>query len=229
MTYLWEVLLKADEQCFPRERLRFTSIKAPAPYMEVANTDFNRDYVSDAPIEINSFYRFGEIFNCVVNELDEYPELKECLFDILMHYVAEVNMYEGLCIKEYHGIFLYNDVKNGKYGKQYENVFQTFAREQVRFVIESMVRLYEIGPSITLFQSVMRKVYPRSISYLHSTERREMLVYIGKKESPELNRQVNFLLSMFVPFDYVIHLFWDKHFGLIGVNETLELDEFVVY
>ena len=146
-----------------------------------------------------------------------------------MHFLAEINMYEGMCKKEYYGLFFYNDVKSGKFGNRYANVFQTFAHKQIRFILESMVRLYETEPSITLFKSVMREVYPRSISYLYAAEKRELLIYIGKKESPELRQQVDFLLSVFVPFDYVIHLFWDMHFGIIGVNETLELDNFVVY
>ena len=230
MTYLWEVLLKADEQEFPRDKIRFIQTKTVSPYMEVTYDELNRKHLDEAPVEVNAYYRFSSIYdNILEGQLDGYPEFRDALYDILMHYLAEINMREGLCKNEYHGLFLREDVKAGKFGRQFREVFRTFERRHIRFVIESMVRLYGLGPSVTLFRSVMRQIYPKSIIYLDSVERRELLIYIGRKEKPELRRQVDFLISLFVPFDYVIHLFWDLHFGIFGVNETLELDEFVIY
>jgi len=229
LTYLWEVLLKADEQDFPRERIRFTQTKTPAPYMEVAYDELNRRHVDEAPVEINAYYRFSAIFDHILDGIEEYPEFRDYLYDILVHYVAEINMREGLCNNEYYGLFLREDVKSGRFGRQFKEVFRTFARHQIRFLVESMVRLYGLGPSVTLFRTVIRQLYPKSIIYLDAVERRELLVYIGRKETLELRKQVEFLLALFVPFDYIVHLFWDMHFGIFGINETLELDDFMVY
>ena len=229
MNYLWEVLLAADEQDFPREKIRFEQTTAPSPYMEVAFEELNRQHLSETPIEVNAYYRFSAIFDHLLDGLADYPEFRECLYDILMHYLAEINMREGLCRSEYYGLFLKEDVKAGRFGRQFTEVFDTFERRHRRFVTECMVRLYGLGASVTLFRSVMRQIYPRSIIYLDSVERRELLVYIGKKETPKLRRQVEFLLSMFVPFDYVVHLFWDMHFGIISVDETMIVDDFVTY
>ena len=231
MTYVWEVLVKADDQGFPRNRLRFSPAILPSPYTEVAFEELNRDYVSEEPIEINTDYWHGAIFGHLTggSGFIDYQELKSTLFDILMHSVAETNMLEGLCKNEYHGLLLKRDLEGGIFGQEKRDVFATFARWQSRHIISSMVRLYQIGPSVALFKAVMRGAYPRSIIYLDKARGRELLVYIGKKETPELRQQVNFLLSMFVTFDFVTHLFWDLHFGHMGVDETLELDEFVIY
>jgi hypothetical protein len=229
LRYIWEVALKADEQDFPRDKIRFTQSEAPSPYMEVAFAEVNRPYIDEAPVELNAYYRFSAIFDYLLDELTDYPEFRSCLYDILMHYLTEINLREGLCINEYHGLFLKEDVKSGRFGEQFKEVFNTFARHEIRFVVENMVRLYSLGPSITLLRSVMRQIYPKSIIYLESVDRRELLIYIGKKETPELKRQVGFLISMFGSFDYVTHLFWDLHFGIIGVDETTIVDEFVTY
>ena len=69
----------------------------------------------------------------------------------------------------------------------------------------------------------MRKAHPGSISCLDTAGRKELPVYVGRKETPELRRQMDFLLSAFVPFDCVAHIFWDMHFGIIGVDRALEL------
>jgi len=229
MTYIWEVLLKADEQGFPREKLRFTQAAMPSPYREVAFDEMNRQHVDEEPIEVNAYYRLSGIFDHVLDGLTKYPELKECLYDILMHSIAEINLKEGMCRNEYYGLFICEDVKSGKLGRQFQKVFDVFEPNEVRFVTESMVRLYKLGSSVTLFRSVMRQLYPKSLIYLDSVQRKELLIYVGKKETPHLKTQMEFLLSLFMPFDYVIHLFWDSHFGIIGVDETMELDEFVIY
>ena len=229
MTYIWEVLFNADAQGFPRDSIRFVQTKTLSPYMEITYEDLNRKNIDDAPVEVNAYYRFSAIFDHLLTGLDEYPEFRDCLYDILMHYVALINIREGLCKNEYHGMFLREDVKAGKYGRQFKEVFNTFTRLQSRFVVENMVRLYNLGASVTLFRAVMRQLYPRSLIYLDVVDRRELLVYVGDKETPELRQQVDFLLSLFVPFDYIIHLFWDMHFGIFGVDETLVLDDFVLY
>ena len=230
MTYIWEILLQADEQNISRKNLRFKQVDSPSPYMEVAYEELNRNFIDEEPIDINAYYRFSSIFDYVLDDsMNVYPELSSTLYDIIMHYVAEINMREGLCKKEYYGLFLKNDVQTNKFGIEYNEVFKTFPRKQVRFVIESMVRLYEIGPSISLVRAVLRQLYPRSIVYLDSVERRELLIYIGKSETQELKKQVHFIIDMFIPFDYIIHLFWDVHFGILDVNETLEMNEFQIY
>ena len=118
MTYIWESLLRADEQDFPREKIRFTQSKTISPLMEVAFEELNRQQLDEAPIEVNANYRFGAIFGGLIDTREEtanfrdYPEFRECLYDILMHYLAQLNIREGLCKNEYQGLFLRRNVQN---------------------------------------------------------------------------------------------------------------------
>lgn len=56
-----------------------------------------------------------------------------------------------------------------------------------------------------------------------------LLIYIGKSKTDRHEKQVKFILDMFVPIDYNLELFWDIHFGIIAVDETMEINEFVIY
>ena len=56
-----------------------------------------------------------------------------------------------------------------------------------------------------------------------------MLVYIGQKETEKERERVEFLRDMFLPVHYQVYLFWEHHFGIIGVEETMELDEMVLF
>ena len=229
MTNIWEALLKADEQGFPRERIRFIQADTPSPYAEVSFSDVNRQHVNDEPVQVNAYYRYSQIFDKLLDGLDDYSELRDILFDVLVHYLAAMSTVDGLCNSEYHGRFLREDIQTGMFGRQFRQALEAFPHSQIRFVVEGMVRLYTLGSSLILFRTIMRQLYQNSIIYLDIAERRELLIYIGAKETPELKRQVDFLLALFVPFDYGVQLFWNMHFGIMGVDETMMLGEFVVY
>ena len=34
---------------------------------------------------------------------------------------------------------------------------------------------------------------------------------------------------MFLPVSFKVHLFWENHFGIIDVDETMEIDEIALF
>ncbi len=96
---------------------------------------------------------------------------------------------------------------------------------QLRLVL----KLYRCGSSIYLFKEVMRHMYPDSLVYAGNEAAREVLVYVGVKENGEEQERLEFLRDMFLPVYYEVYLFWDHHFGIMDVDETMEMDEMVLF
>lgn len=229
MNYFWEVLLQAKELGIDGKDITFTRAQNPSPYVEVAFDDLNACYL-DNIVEINPFYRYGGIFHSLVNgELGGYPELEEVLFDILIKFLGELDIIQGLSKKEYYGNFLKKELSGGAYGKELITIIETFPYKQRSTVMENMVKLYSNGPSIELLRVLLIQLYDSPLLYLDTVDKKTLLVYVGKKETPELNRQIWFLLDLFVPLDYEIELFWDMHFGLVGIDETMVVDKIYIY
>lgn len=68
MNYIWEVLLKADEENIPREDIKFVQADICSPYMEIALDNLNSNSLpEDNVIEVNEYYRFYEIFKDLFN------------------------------------------------------------------------------------------------------------------------------------------------------------------
>ena len=44
-----------------------------------------------------------------------------------------------------------------------------------------------------------------------------------------MEKQIGFLMDLFVPLDISVQLFWDMHFGIISVEETMEPDDIMIY
>ena len=95
--------------------------------------------------------------------------------------------------------------------------------------MDHLLELYKNGASIALLTSLLQILYRNSIIYLDTTYKRELLIYIGKEKTRQLEKQIGFLMDLFVPLDISVQLFWDMHFGIISVEETMEPDDIMIY
>jgi len=230
MNYIWEVLLQAMKEDISEEYITFLLADNPNPYLETAFENVNPCQLSEIQININPFYRFGNIFQALLDRaMSTVPDTGKFMFDVLVHFLAQLDLLDGMSRLEYYACFLRRDVEEGCYGKNHTDILQLFPFDQRRYVLEHMVRLYQNGPSVYLLRSLLCLLYPLSMLYLDTTDHQEILVYIGNKQTAILAQQVDFLLELFVPINYTVHLFWDMHFGIISVNETMQIDEIMIY
>lgn len=229
MNYIWEVFLKAKELEISIRDITFRQAENPSPYTEVALGDLNPIHI-DNQVEVNPYYRYSSIFHSLIEgELKEYPEIKNVLFDILIHFLGELDILQGLSKKDYYRLFLWEDIKKNVYGRTYIDAAEIFSFKQKSVLLKNMGKLYLLGPSMELLRLLMKELYPDSLLYSDKIDKKVLLVYIGKKQTQELQKQMQFILGLFVTLDYELELFWDMHFGIIGVEETMQIGEFTIY
>jgi hypothetical protein len=226
---MWEAALRADDAGISRNTLRFCPSNTADPYREVIPEYLNERVLGES-ILVNPYYRYGSIFDALLGEsTDAHPELREVLFDILAHYLTELDLREGLCRDEYYAGFLKEDIEAGICGRENAERLRRFPKRLLRFVLSGLLSLYRTGTSMPMFAGLLRTMYPHAIVYLDVRDVRELLIYAGEKKTPDLEAQLALLCDLFVPADYDIKLFWDRHFGLIGVDETMEIGEIMMY
>lgn len=230
MNYAWDLAIRAEAQGIPISVLRFVPEFPISPYSEIGFKNMNEQIVTDQTIEINGLYRYMSIFETMMNEdMEAQPELRAALFDILTHYLIQLDLRQGLSKQEYYQLFMQEDLETGIFGKQNKDILACFVKKQRQQILIYLVRMYRLGPSQLLLRSVMKEVFPHSITYFSTDSGQELLVFIGHHETPKFKRQVDFICSAFLPLDYRIELFWDKHFGIIGIDETMVPDEIMLF
>lgn len=230
MNYLWEVALKADDYQTPRENLCYVPAKSCSPYIEASFVDLNQAVIEERRVEANPLYRFAHIFAAIF-DVNETVSMKTrlVLFDICMQYIIQIDLRQGLSKGEYYLRFFLRDFLTGFYGEEIAKATAYFTHTQLRKLLVIMRSLARCSGSVALFRRAMRSVYPDSLVYLNNEEFREILIYIGKKETPAEAGKINFIISIFLDKDYVTHLFWEHHFGIIGVDATMVIDEMVLF
>lgn len=72
-------------------------------------------------------------------------------------------------------------------------------------------------------------MYPDSLVYASNEAVRQVLVYVGVKETEGDRERLEFLEDMFLPINYQVFLFWEHHFGIMDIDETMVMDEMVLF
>ncbi|MFW6678943.1 hypothetical protein ACOAOT_14925 [Lacrimispora sp. AGF001] len=230
MNYAWEAALAADRAGIKREDVRYVPVSNGSPYTEVTLETINSKCLEEKRVEINPLYRFSREFSEMFDiNLAGFETARNIFFDAAMQYLVQLDLRQGLSKQEYALRFLLRDLLEGVCGSQAARVAEQFEKEKLRQLLRLILKLYQCGSSIYLFREVMRYMYPDSMVYANNEAARQVLVYVGLKETEAERERLEFLQDMFLPINYQVFLFWEHHFGIIDVEETMEFDQVVLF
>jgi hypothetical protein len=229
LNYIWDLVIKADWSGLERKDLTFAAAKVFSPYMELSPEALNAAVV-ERRVEVNPYYRFYDIFRDLfdVNNHEEV-ELRNTLFDIAIHLLAELDVMQGMNKQEYYIRFVLRDLEAGLFGSRVKEGLVLFNREEQEIIAANVLRLYETGEALYLLRDTMRKLFKQSTLYANCEEKEELLFYIGKEETKAVRAKVELVRELFLPARFHTELYWSDHFGIIGVEETMKQDHIALY
>ncbi|MGN2339109.1 hypothetical protein ACTFIN_13460 [Clostridium cagae] len=230
MNYIYDIFIKAIEENAPTEEIKFKQAEVYSPYMELAIQNINTSKLPQSEyIEINALYRFQEIFGELFDiNFKENTELKDVLFDILIHYLCELDLKQGLNKNEFYKKFLFKDVINNVYGEELAKDILCFNKEETDVFLNSFITLYKTGTSLQLFNKILAKIFKYSIVYLNKESSKDIYIYLSEVEDKILKGKINAIINTFLPINMNVYLFWDKHFGILGSDNTMKIDDIVM-
>lgn len=230
MNYAWEVVLQAEKNKKERDDLRFVEAANPSPYMEVSVLDLNQECPEEDLIEINPIYRLQDVFGTLFDKnITGMEQTRALFFDVCMHYIVQLDLREGLSEEDYYCKLAEDDIKNGMYGTFVKESFPLFDNAEQKTILLSYVQLLKTGNYLEEFRKALVRLYPRAYIYENNETVYELLVYLGAKETEQERKRAAFLREMFLPMQETVHWFYEHHFGIIGVDETMALDEMVIF
>lgn len=227
MNYVWEVMLKAIDQGIPEQNIRFQVGKDYSAYMELSGEYLNQEKIEhNAVIELNPYFRFFDIFKDLFHpDLILYPKLRENLSNLILHQLAQNDRFSGMTKEEYYKKLLYHDLDREVFGQNARKAISLFYKEEQAIILSGILRQYETGSSLDLFTDMMESLIPNNIVYHSNENPYEILIYIGQKREKRLTEKVDFLIYTFVEIPYCTDIYYEYHFGILGMEETMVLDE----
>lgn len=230
MNYLRDVMLQAKYQKIPESNLRFQKAKVFSAYMEVSTTYLNQSEIGEETgIDVNPYYRFYDIFKDLFQpNMKDYSQLRENLCNLIFHLLAQNDVLSGMTREEYYKKLLYQDFKDIKFGEKAKETMQLYNREEREIILSGLLTQYETGSSLDIFKDMMNSLINNNIVYLSNQNSYEILIYIGQKKDTILVQKMNFLIEMFLQIPYYVETYYEYHFGIIDIEETMILDEIVL-
>ena len=98
-------------------------------------------------------------------------------------------------------------------------------RDEREIVLSGLLRQYQTGSSLDIFKDMMEALIPDNIVYQSNDNFYEIFVYVGGKKNKRVETKMNFLLLMFMELPYQVDLYYEYHFGIIGMEETMQINE----
>lgn len=231
MKYLWEVVLAAGNEGIPLNTLNFVHDPNGSGYMELALHYLNQTRVLDTTeIGVNTYYRFYSIFKDLFDpELQEFPDLRESMTNVILHMLAENDVRAGMTKEEYYKKMLRADITEGAFGLETCQVFAMLTRREQERLLSGWLRSYQSGSSLAIFIDMIHSLIDDSIVCHHNDYPNEILIYIGAKENGELRQKIHFLVGLFLEIHYHAEVFYEYHFGMIGMDDTMQIDNIAIY
>ena len=112
MNYIWEILLRARAQGLSDNELFFAQAEDCSPWYEQSFPCLNEDTVTGPVVEINSLYRFSEIFQDLLHNMGDSEYLRH-LFDAAVHILAAQETLSGLSKRDFYVQMLKRELEGG--------------------------------------------------------------------------------------------------------------------
>ena len=229
MNYIWDYVINAERNGIPQRKLRFLMAQVYSAYMELSPTILNFREI-EPEIEINPYYRFYEIFRDFFHpDNQEDVELRKALFNMAIHFLADIDRRLGMTKTEYYLRFILTDIKEGRLGAKMSRAIPQFNLDEQEIIAGNIYRLYRTGAMIDLLKDTIIKIFPRTIIYVNYEVRDEILLFLEYEPSEVNQIKVDAILEVFLPLRFRTEIYWDYHFGIIGNEEAMKVDSIAIY
>jgi DNA-dependent RNA polymerase auxiliary subunit epsilon len=231
MRELWEVVLEAKKEQIPLKNLRFVHEEKGSAYMELSLPFINQDELQgETTIGVNTYCRFYSIFKHMYQpDQKEFPYLRNSLTNLIIHMLAENDARRGMTKEEYYKKLLIRDIQSGVFGNEAINVFVHMEQEEQNKLMSGWLRSYRTGSSLAIFIDMIHSLIDNSIVYHNNDFPEELLVYTSSRKNDELEQRLKFLIELFLDIQYHIEIYYEYHFGIIGIEDTMQIDEIAIY
>lgn len=234
MSYIWENYDKKNYYYIPKNNV--------SNYQEVWS------YNDSKIVPVNVYNRFMDVFypkEFVINKDLNQKEIRQRLrqleqrykndekikdiVNIIIHQLAMWDRFAGVTLEDIEMSLLYDDIKNGLYGKHLMDEIDSLKKEDLYFILKELVRSNSLKNKKTLFDEVLHLLFGKVIFYKKNMDNK-IIVYIEQFRNEYREKVFNIAKYLFADMQLEIEVFWaNEHFGIIGNESTMHIDRINIY
>lgn len=235
MNFMWDMALRAYEQGKDEEELFFEQAQEYSPFFEQSFPCINERKVEGDVIWLNLLYRFADIFQEILAPEGlglgegEYAQFCRYFIDAVLHAILYTDLRHGLTRREIYIHKILEELRNGTFWTDMANNFGMIEESKQGRFASLVLSQMETGSSLRIFRKGVLILYPDAMLYQIKNEPKKLLLYIRNAKTDTDGCQLQFVQDMFLPVGFELRVFWQYHFGIIGAEGTMKLDEIALY
>ncbi len=235
MNFIWDISLQAERDGFSLDKLFFRPSDDPSPYYEQSLEYINQKHIDDPIVEINPLMRFSEIFQYLLHPDVFFFLEKESqqfilyAFDAIVHVLVEVDLCHGMTRREFYVRHIRREIQSGIYGKKAADGYRVMTKEEQLAVADELLNIMQTGSGVHSFCRIMRQIFPGCFIYQVRKHPQILYVYLGRKRDVSMEKKWNLVKDTFLPIDIESRVFWDVHFGILGLDVTMKADAIAIF
>ncbi|MCM1161721.1 MAG: hypothetical protein NC412_10895 [Roseburia sp.] len=222
MNKIWEFMYENQE------KIRYRQTEYFSPYYEVSQESIKEMEDQTWQVSFNSFYRYEKVFESLF-DLDIKEESRTLLFDCILHYLVCQEFKLGITEEEYNIRQYWAAIEQGVYGDAVQHMFQGLSKEKKHFIARTLYKQSRLCASVYLFARTVTGILDNCVVYRNKIQPTVILVYIQEKNISNQEKILLALEELFLPLNYTMRIFLEKHFGVIEAEQTLEMDQIEIF
>ncbi len=230
MNFLWDIALRAQQQGIKEEELFLTQAQEYSPFYEQSFSCINETQIRSKTIELNLLFRFADIFQVILSEdAQELPDLNRYLIDAALHVILYSDLHHGVTKRDIYIMRVLYELSQGMYWKEAAERLQIIPKKDRVRIATLMLNQIQTGSSLKMFCKGLIVVYPDALLYQIRRDRKKLLLYLKDDRTEAGEEKLMFIKDLFLPIGYDLRVFWKYHFGIIGVEDAMRIDETAIY
>ena len=230
MNFLWDIALRAKQQGIGEEELFFCQAEEYSPFYEQSFSCLNETKIYNHEIELNLLFRFASIFEYLLaEEVEDYPEFKKYLIDAALHMILYTDLRHGVTKRDIHIRKIREEMEKGIFWRDAAEEFKLISYEKRNRLATLILNQIQTGSSVMAFRRGILVLFPDAMLYQIKADRKKLLLYLKESKTEVNERILQLVQDMFLPISYELRVFWKYHFGIIGVDGAMKIDEIALY
>ena len=230
MNFTWDIVLNAKRHGTEEQDLFFRPAKECSPWYEQSFPILNETRAEGPEIEYNPQYRFDAMFHDLLREdFTESPAFQEYLFDAVSHFLIQVDLHHGLTKRAFYVRCLLREMENGGFGPSIATHLQAVDPDRRERLSSLALTQLQTGSSLLLFRKAVVLLFPDALLYQERYEPKQLLLFIADQKDERLEHHTQLIEELFLPISHRLRVFWEHHFGVIGVEATMHTDNIEIY
>ncbi|NWO18141.1 hypothetical protein [Leptotrichia sp. oral taxon 223] len=180
--------------------------------------------------KINGFRRRNNIVKEEKGNISILRNFKKNIENNVINYLRELDFVSGTTVIDVICEKISEDIKNGVLGIDLKKYFLFLSREEQEYV--ALLIYNEKINNVNCmknFKLGIKYFFIDSLIYRQKSEKNKIIVYINKSKNKVNVAKIKTLELLFLEFEMKLKVFWENHFGVVNVGETVKIDEIAVF